>query len=67
MFLSSPVGGQVYAAERPKRSVGRVNGLAWSRITVNSTSGFVRIPPRMVPKAVRRQAYRQTYRTKTRQ
>jgi hypothetical protein len=62
MYISQPIDGVVYIAERPRyRSMGRVNGLAWSVVPVAPTSGFTRIDAARVPKAVRRQAYRHNY------
>jgi hypothetical protein len=63
MYISDPIDGQVYIAERPRYSMGRTNGLAWSIVPVAPTAGFQRIAAGDVPRLIRRQAYRLLART----
>jgi hypothetical protein len=58
MFISDPIDGHVYIAERPRyRSMACFNGLIWSIIPVAPTAGFKRIDASKVPYLVRRKAY----------
>jgi hypothetical protein len=58
MYISDPIDGQVYIAERPRqRGMGRANGLAWSIIPVAPIAGFTRIDAGNVPRLLRRKAY----------
>jgi hypothetical protein len=57
MYISDPIDGVVYIAERLRRNMGRVNGLAWSVVPVAPTAGFKRIDAGDVPRLIRRRAY----------
>jgi hypothetical protein len=57
VFISKPIDGQVYIAERPRRTMGRANGLAWSIVSVAPTTGFKRVDAGDVPRLIRRRAY----------
>jgi hypothetical protein len=59
MYISPRLNGVVYVAELPRRGAGRINGLLWSRVTVEPIAdGERRIDAAQVPKRIRRAAYR---------
>jgi len=59
MFISRPLNGVIYVAELPRLSAARINGLHWSRVSVEPIAGGDRrIAAGRVPKRIRRAAYR---------
>jgi hypothetical protein len=55
IFISAPLGGMIFVAERSRRGSGR---FLWSMLPAEPIAGDSRINARQVPRAVRRAAYR---------
>ena len=64
MFISEPVAGRWFTAERSIRSQARTNGLRWHSVPITPTEPYTRINARQVPHRIRRQAYRYFYNLK---
>jgi hypothetical protein len=55
MFISAPVNGRAYVAERSRKGTKKS---LWSVMPMEPTSGGIRIEAREVPRLIRRKAYR---------